>query len=123
VQKIVGQQVQKQFDFMEQASARSGIDYKFQMNIEMLDGGNGVNQPNILETWELYGCYLSNVDYGSVNYGTNDPIMIALTIKFDNAVQTPTDGEGPAYGVGAAVGRTLGTNVSGIGQNITPQGA
>ncbi len=123
VAKLIGEQLQKQFDFSEQASAAAGSDYKFKTVCQILDGARGVSTPNILETWELYGCYLSNVDYGNVNYGTNDPIMIALTIKFDNAVQTPTDGEGPAYGVGAAVGRTLGTNVSGIGQNITPQGA
>ena len=29
VQKMVGEQLQKQFDFFEQASAASGIDYKF----------------------------------------------------------------------------------------------
>jgi hypothetical protein len=45
VQKLVGQQIQKQFDFLEQASARSGIDYKFQTNIEVLDGGNGSIEP------------------------------------------------------------------------------
>jgi hypothetical protein len=67
VQKIVGQQVQKQFDFMEQASARSGIDYKFQLNIEMLDGGNGNFEANILEKWELYGCYVGEVNYGEAN--------------------------------------------------------
>ena len=31
VSKLVGQQVQKQYDFMEQASAASGINYKFQL--------------------------------------------------------------------------------------------
>ena len=29
VAKLVGEQVQKQFDMMEQSSAASGIDYKF----------------------------------------------------------------------------------------------
>jgi hypothetical protein len=55
VSKLVGEQVQKQFDFFEQASAASGIDYKFTTRIEMLDGGNGASTPGILETWELYG--------------------------------------------------------------------
>ena len=41
VQKLVGQQLQKQFDFYEQSSAASGQDYKFTMVIEILDGGNG----------------------------------------------------------------------------------
>ena len=59
-QKIVGEQLQKQFDFYEQASAAAGIDYKFQTKIEILDGGNGNQAVGILETWELYGCYLEN---------------------------------------------------------------
>lgn len=114
VQKLVGQQIQKQFDFMEQASARSGIDYKFQMNIEMLDGGNGTLEPNILEKWELYGCFVSNVDYGDANYGTNEPMSVALTVKYDNAVQfSGANGTDAARGIGATVGRTIGEAVTG----------
>lgn len=114
VQKLVGQQIQKQFDFMEQASARSGIDYKFQTNIEMLDGGNGALEPSILEKWELYGCFLSSVDYGEANYANNEPMTIALTLKYDNAVQfAGANGAGPERGIGAVVGRTLGEAVTG----------
>ena len=114
VQKLVGQQIQKQFDFMEQASARSGIDYKFQMNIEMMDGGNGALEPNILEKWELYGCFLSSVDYGEANYANNEPMTVALTLKYDNAVQfAGANGAGPERGIGAVVGRTLGEAVTG----------
>ena len=108
VAKRVGEQLQKQFDFMEQASASSGIDYKFQTNFEVLDGGNGTSAPNVLETWELYGCYLSNTDYADANYATNEPMTIALTIRYDNAIQTPI-----GTGLGTAVGRTLGTTITG----------
>ena len=41
VQKLVGEQLQKQLDFMEMASASAGIDYKFITKFEVLDGGNG----------------------------------------------------------------------------------
>ena len=41
VQKLVGEQLQKQFDFFEQSAAASGSDYKFLTRIEILDGGNG----------------------------------------------------------------------------------
>lgn len=88
VTKLVGEQVQKQFDFLEQASAPSGINYKFRLLFEMLDGGNGAITPNVLEAWELDGCFLSQVDWGEANYATNDPVSIALTVKFDNAIQT-----------------------------------
>jgi len=107
VSRLVGEQLQKQFDFMEQASAASGIDYKFITVCEMLDGGNGANTPNVLETWEIYGCLLSAVNYGEMNYTTNDPVKIALTLKYDNAIQT----QGVA-GVGAAIGRSLGTSIN-----------
>lgn len=117
ITRRVGEQIQKQFDFSEQASAASGSDYKFKLVCQILDGARGVSTPNILESWEMYGCYLTSVNYGPLNYGSNEPATIALTVRFDNAVQTPLDGEGPAYGVGAAVGRTLGTNVSGIGNS------
>jgi hypothetical protein len=55
VSKLVGEQMQKQFDFYEQSSAASGLDYKFTLRIEMLDGGNGGSTVNVLETWECYG--------------------------------------------------------------------
>ena len=34
ISKLVGEQIQKQFDFQEQASAASGVDYKFTLQIE-----------------------------------------------------------------------------------------
>jgi hypothetical protein len=102
VARLVGEQLQKQLDFMEQASAASGIDYKFLTRCEILDGGNGAVQPVVLETWELYGCYLAAANYNDLNYGSSEPVTIALTVRFDNAVQTPL-----GSGVGAQVARTV----------------
>lgn len=111
VSKLVGQQVQKQLDMVEQASAATGQDYKFQTNIEILDGGNGTATPIVLETWECYGCYLKTANYGSLNYGSNEIATIALTIRYDNAVQSPL-----SSGVGTSIGRVLGGSiVTGIG--------
>jgi len=87
--KLVGQQIQKQFDFHEQASARSGIDYKFTTRIEVLDGGNGAAAPQVLEAWQCYGCFLQNTDYGDLNYTTNEPATVALTIVYDSADNSP----------------------------------
>lgn len=111
VAKLVGEQIQKQFDFLEQASATAGIDYKFLTRFEVLDGGNGALSPRILETWEMYGCLLDSVDYGDSNYTSNDPMTVALTIRYDNALQTPT-GQGGA-GVGTLVGRAAGRTITG----------
>ena len=90
VSRLVGEQLQKQLDFAEMSSASAGIDYKFTTVFEVLDGGNGANTPIALETWEMYGCFLQGVNYGDMNYGTNEAAQIALTIRFDNAVQNPS---------------------------------
>ena len=110
VSKLIGEQIQKQMDFLEMSSASSGIDYKFLTKVEVLDGGNGANAPVVLETWELYGCYLKGANYGDLNYGTNEAATIELSIAYDNANQTP---EGT--GVGTEIGRTLGDVVTGAG--------
>ena len=110
VTKLVGEQLQKQMDFLEMASAASGIDYKFTTRFEVLDGGNGAATPIVLETWELYGCYLGSVDYADANYGSNDPMTVALTIVYDNANQTPN-----GTGVGTAIARTVNDVVTGAG--------
>jgi len=108
VAKLVGEQTQKQFDMMEQSSAASGIDYKFVTRCEVLDGGNGASAPNVLETWELYGCFVTNVNYGDLSYASSEAATIAMTIRFDNAVQTPI-----GSGIGATVARTIGEVVTG----------
>jgi hypothetical protein len=110
VQRLVGEQLQKQFDFFEQSSAASGIDYKFATVIEILDGGNGANTPNVLETFELLGCFVQNANYNSLNYTENSPVNITLSIRFDNAIQSPQ-----GVGIGTAVGRTLGSLAVGAG--------
>jgi hypothetical protein len=111
VSKLVGQQLQKQLDFVEQASAATGQDYKFQTNIEILDGGNGTAAPIVLETWECYGCFLQQANYNNLAYGANEVVTIAMTIRFDNAIQSPL-----TSGVGTNVGRILnGSSTTGIG--------
>ena len=114
VSKLVGEQLQKQFDFFEQASAASGAEYKFLTRIEMLDGGNGDNanwQANVLETWEVYGCYLQSVNYNELAYAESVPMEIALTIQYDNALQIGPSGT--PVGLGATVGRTLSSLATG----------
>jgi hypothetical protein len=99
VSKLVGEQVQKQFDFFEQSSA------------ELLDGGNGAYEPVVLETFELYGCYLNKTTYVGTDYSKSDPLTITLSIAYDNALQV--NQTGVANGIGAAVGRTVRTLATG----------
>jgi hypothetical protein len=110
VSKLVGEQMQKQFDFFEQSSAASGVDYKFTLRIEMLDGGNGANAPTVLETWECYGCYVVSANYQSLAYSEQTASTIDLSIQMDNCVQTPQ-----GTGIGTVVGRTVNTLATGGG--------
>jgi hypothetical protein len=111
ISRLVGVQLQKQLDFAEQASAAAGIDYKFLTKFEVLDGGNGTDV-GVLETWEISGCYLSEVNYGDMNYGTSEAVSISMTIRFDNAVQVNSQ-DGRLEGVGQFVGRTVGDVATG----------
>jgi hypothetical protein len=108
VSRKVGEQLQKQFDFFEQSSAASGGDYKFLMRIEMLDGGNGASTPNILETWECYGCYVRQTQYNQLSYGNQEMLTIDLTIQPDNCIQT-------SGGAAAPTQRRLGTAATASG--------
>jgi hypothetical protein len=75
----------------------------------MLDGGNGANTPNVLETWECYGCYVTIASYETITYAEQTPAMIKITIQPDNCLQIG------APGIGTPVQRTLGTQVTGGG--------
>jgi len=111
VSKLVGEQVQKQFDFFEQSSAASGIDYKFSAVIEILDGGNGAFEPTVLESFELDGCFLTKVTYQGGDYTSSDPMDISMSISFDNAIQYNASGN--PVGIGQNVGRAINTLATG----------
>ena len=110
VQKFVGEQLQKQLDFFEMSSAASGSDYKFVTRMEILDGGNGANAPTVLETFELYGCYVESANYNTLNYAESARVTVTLTVRYDNAIQTPQ-----GTGIGTAIGRTVNTAITGGG--------
>ena len=116
VQKIVGQQLQRQFDFFEQSSAVSSGTYKFQTRIEILDGGNGATGPNVLDRFHLVGCYIESANYNSLAYSTNEPVTVSLTIRYDNAIQLGADddfngiGEPAVRATQSSTGGTVVTN-------------
>jgi hypothetical protein len=71
----------------------------------------------VLETFELYGCFVQNADYGDVNYGTNEPVQIALTIVYDNAIQT-----NGTVGIGTNVGRAAASELTTGQSSAAPLG-
>lgn len=89
VSKLVGAQVQKQLNHFQQTTPAAGNDYKFDMQIEILDGVNA----GASEVWFLEGCFLTNVDYSDSDYTTNDPVTIQMTVRFDNATHYQGDND------------------------------
>lgn len=106
--KRVGEQLQKQFDFLEQSSAASASDYKFTMSIEMLDGGNG-SKVVVLERWECYGCFLVSANYETLSYSEAAPQTISLSVQPDNCVLVPAGEGSPVFAVAGRALRTLAT--------------
>lgn len=117
--RLVGQQLQKQVDFYEQASAQAGIDYKFKLLCQILDGGNAGVAPLVLETWVLEGCYLTSANYNDLNYGSSEPVTIALTIRFDNAMNYVGTGDGSTNPLASSLGAVIGERAGQI-TNVGP---
>lgn len=83
VSSLVGHQEQKQMNHFLQTVPLAAANYKFDLWIETLDGGND----GVLETWTLEGCFLEQVNYESFDYGSADPLQIEMRIRYDNATQ------------------------------------
>lgn len=84
VSTLVGYQVQKQLNHFDQTSALAGINYKFNMYIETLDGGDDT----VLEQWYLEGCFLADVEYDEFEYSSSEFMTITMTVRYDNATQS-----------------------------------
>ena len=85
VSSNVSSQVQKQMNHYTQSAAPSAGNYKFQMEIQTLDGT--MTTSNIIESWYLEGCYLTSVAYDSLDYSSSDAMQITMTLRYDNATQ------------------------------------
>jgi len=96
VASATGAQLQKQFNHFEQTAAVAGINYKFTMQIHVLDGTDN----DALEQWNLEGCWLTSVAYGEHAYESNDAMEVTLSVRFDNATQVA----GPNTNDGTVVG-------------------
>jgi len=68
----------------ESVSARAGYAdfYKRDLQLKLLDPVG-----TVVELWDIKGAFISSADYGSLDYGGGeDPLVINLTLEFDNAV-------------------------------------
>jgi len=83
--KQLGFQMNNQVDHADQASATAGGSYKFSVKIETLDGQNGSVKPTTFDEWQLEGCFISQVQYGDLNYADSNMVQVTLTIRYDHA--------------------------------------
>jgi hypothetical protein len=67
----------------ESVSGRAGYAdfYKRDIQLKMLDP-----MGTVVELWDIKGAFLTQVNYGDLDYGSQEPSDIALTIRFDNCV-------------------------------------
>ena len=67
----------------ESVSGRSGYAdfYKRDCQIKMLDPIG-----TVVELWDVKGAFITEANYGDLNYDTNDAAEISLTLRFDNCV-------------------------------------
>lgn len=120
VTKMISEQLTKQFDFFEQSSAASGADYKFQMDIQTLDGANngsfkttstGATGPSLLDNYKLIGCYIESANFNSLNYAESAPQTISITVRYDNII---IDKHLSTNTLTGTIGRTVATAITGI---------
>jgi|TARA_B110000908_G_scaffold57256_1_gene69828 hypothetical protein len=96
-------QLNRQVDHANQSSVRAGAGYKFTAKVESLDGGNPT--PGVLDTFELSGCYITNIQYGDMAYSASDQVQVTVQLQYDNA--EIYDAAGNATLTGATVDNTL----------------
>jgi len=83
VLRELNNQLNRQIDFANQSAPRAGAAYKFQMKVETLDGANPT--PGILDTFDLAGCYISNIQYGEMAYASSEQVQVTVSVRYDNA--------------------------------------
>ena len=67
----------------ESVSGRSGYAdfYKRDCQLKMLDGIG-----TVVELWDIKGAFITAANFNGVDYGSDDPIDITLTLRFDQCV-------------------------------------
>jgi hypothetical protein len=100
-----------QVDHANQASSRAGASYKFKMTVETLDGANPT--PGVLDKFELAGCYITNINYGDMDYSNSGQVTVQIQVQYDNA--EIYDAAGNATLTGADIDQTVSNATGGQG--------
>lgn len=81
VAAMIQKQIDRQYNARTNSHSPSAGDAKFMTIVYMLDGSN---KPRILEKMLFVGCWFTNVNWGSYNYGSSDIVNISTTMQIDN---------------------------------------
>jgi len=96
VGRRVQEQVAKQQNFFDQTMSRAGENYKFEMDLDVLAGGQSAggsaSDPNIIQKWCFAGCQIINMDLGELTYEDATAMEISLTLRYDNVIGFDQDG-------------------------------
>ena len=67
----------------ESVTGRQGYSdfYKKDITFNLLGPGG-----DIVEEWTLKGTFIQSANFGTMDYGTSDPVEIALTLQYDYAI-------------------------------------
>ena len=113
ISKLVGAQVQRQVNHYQQHQAAAASDFKFDMQIEVLDGVSA----GASEVWFLEGAFIQNVAYGDHDYSEASQQQVVLTIRFDNAIHFEGDNDvngrveaGNPFDEGSSINQSTGTS-------------
>jgi hypothetical protein len=120
VQGLVQQQISKQQNFFDQTQSRAGENYKFEIDIQPLAGGassgSDVNDPNVLQTWSLVGCMITNHDPGELSYENAAGMELSINVRYDNCVVFDENGVMMGtYSMTSQIENQLGIISTGIG--------
>ena len=92
----VQEQVAKQMNFFDQTMSRAGENYKFEMDLDVLAGGQSAggsaSDPNILTKYCFAGCQIATDDLGEMTYEDAQAMEINLTLRYDNVIAFDQDG-------------------------------
>jgi len=67
----------------ESVSGRSGYAdfYKRDCQLKLLDPVG-----TVVELWDIKGAFITDAQFGDLDYGSEDPTEVSLTLRFDNCV-------------------------------------
>lgn len=80
-------------------AAAAGQDYKFAIRMDLLDGNI-----QVLETFVMEGCMVTNIDYDMGDYAASETIKVTTTFRFDHARQNVNRDNKNATGGAGSVG-------------------